>query len=276
MVLSNTQAEKTIFDVLRDIWRGKFYLLFFGFFALVLALVFVSLAQDYYRADMIVAPATPMMGKGMDTSSRLGEGSIQVQQEELESTAAFMRFETIYDGISVASVLVRDTEILDALKFDRPFEFSKPKEGVTAAILSDYMARRVTLEPVSGTPMRKLSYLHPNKEFATYMIARVHNVTDEIIRRRILLETNGRIDYLNAAMGTTTNPDHRRNLTALLMEQERLKMLVSLDQPFAAAVVERPHISSRPAWPDPYVIYPVALLIGFLLGFLIYGLRYDR
>ena len=269
MQVSSTH-EKTLVDVLRDVWRGRLYVLSFTVLFLVIALLFMALAQPYYRADMIVAPASPM-GRGMQPSAQIGEGSMQVQMEDLQSTAAFMKFETIYDGFSVAKVLMRDREVMNALSFDRAFEFSKGREPHTPELLEEYLSRRVTLEPVSGTPLRRLSYLHPNQEFATYMIGRVHRVTDEIIRRRILQETNGRIEYLNAALAKTNNPDHRRNLTALLMEQERLKMLVSLDQPYAATIVEMPHVSSKPRWPDPFLVYGAAFLIGGLLGYLVYG-----
>ena len=108
------------------------------------------------------------------------------------------------------------------------------------------------------------------------MIGRIHRVSDEIIRRRILYEVNGRVAYLNTALSATVNPDHRRNLTSLLIEQERLKMLVSLDQPYAATIVERPFVSSKPRWPDPYIIYAVFLFVGLLLGFIVYGLRHHE
>lgn len=265
--------EKTLFDVLRDVWQSKFYMAFFATIALISAFVFLSFAQKFYRADMLIAPATPM-GQGMQASSRIAEGSIQVQHDNLQSTAAFTRFEAIYDGMSVASVLIQDKEILSAINFDRTFEFSKSHTDWSAEKLSEYLKRRVRLEPVSGTPLRRLTYLHPNKDFATYMIARIHRVSDEIIRRRILRDANGRIAYLNNALAATINPDHRRNLTALLIEQERLKMLVSLDQPYAATIIERPFVSSKPHWPDPYIIYVVFLFVGLLFGFIVHGLRH--
>lgn len=266
--------EKTLFYVLRDVWRSRLYMAFFAVIAVILAFVFLSFAQKFYRAEMIIAPATPM-GQGGHLSSRVGEGSLQVRHENLQITAAFIRFEAIYDGMSVASVLIKDREILAAINFDRTFEFSKVQTNWSVEELSEYLKRRVRLEPVSGTPLRRLTYLHPNKNFATYMIARIHHVSDEIIRRRILRGANGRIVYLNNALAATINPDHRRNLTALLIEQERLKMLVSLDQPYAATIIERSFVSSKPRWPDPYIIYAVFLFVGLLLGFVVHGLRHN-
>ncbi len=267
--------EKTIFDVIQDVWKSRFYMLAFAILFLVLSLLFLSFTQKFYRADMIIAPATPMDG-GMRSSSQIGEGTIRVQPENLQSTAAFVRFEAIFNGMSVASVLIKDRRIIDALRFDRTFEFSKSVDDWNEEKLSEYLKKRIKIEPVSGTPLRRLIYLHPNKNFATYMISKIHRVSDDIVRRRILNEVNGRISYLNKSLSVTANPDHRRNLTSLLMEQERLKMLVSLDQPYAATIVERPYISSKPRWPDTYVIYPVFLFLGLLLGFIVYGLRHHE
>ncbi len=270
---NNIIAEKTLFDVLRDLWRAKIYLSIFGATLLLLAFIFMSFAKDFYRAEMIIAPATHM-GQGiLHDRNDIGEGSISVQSSSLQSNEAFLRFENIYAGVSVASILLQDKEIIAALKHDRSFEFSNPKDDWDAAGLSEYLSMRVKLEPVSGTSLRRITYLHPNKEFAVYLVSRIHRVSDEIIRNSILKEVNGRINYLNKSLAVIANPSHRRNLTALLMEQERLKMLVSIDQPYAASIIEPVHALSKPRWPDPYVIYPVFLFFGLLMGFIAYGLR---
>ncbi len=272
MSANQITAEKTLFDVLRDLWRGKFYLLAFAVIMLVAAFAFTSFAQKFYRAEMIIAPASPM-GQGGRINHDIGEGSIQVQSEALQSTAAFMRFANIYDGVSVAKILMNDKKIMDELSLERNFQFSTPKSDWSAAKLSEYITKRVRLEPLSGTELRKFIYLHPDKEFAAYMIARVHRASDRIVRNGILSEVDGRIIYLNESLLVTTNPMHRRNLTALLMEQERLKMLVSIDQPYAASVIEPPYVLSKPSWPDPYVIFPVFLFIGLFMGFVVHGVR---
>lgn len=263
-------SETTLFDILRDIWSAKVTLLICAILMTGFAFLFITFANTHYKAQMILAPANPM---GQETQASTSEGTIQVQQEQLQSTAAFMRFETIYQGVTVASVLLKDQEIQDALMFDRPFEFSQTQTEWTPETFSEYIQKRMRLEPLRGSALRRMTYAHPNKEFAKYMITRIHRISDEIIRRQILQETNGRIGYLNKAMERTVNPEHRRNMTELLMEQERLKMLVSLDQPFAASIIERAFVSAKPYWPDPYVIYPVFIAIGLFLGYLIHGFR---
>ncbi len=265
--------EKTIFDVLYDMWRARYYMLFSAIIMLIFAFIFLGLSQKFYKAEMIIAPATHM-GQGMEKASQIGEGSIYVQHENLQTNAAFLRFEHIYSGASVASILLHDDKIISALEFDRNFEFSKGKSEWNVSDLSQYLKDRVKLEPVNGTILRKMVYLHPNKNFAAYMIGKIHLVSDLIIRKTILKQTNDRIDYLNKALSSTTNTGHRASLTALLMEQERLKMMVSLDQPYAASIIEKPFVYSDYKYPDPYLVYTLFLFVGLFMGFIIYGLRH--
>ena len=266
-------SEKTLYDVLRDFWRAKFWMLGFVIIMTIAAFVFLSVANDFYRAEMIIAPASPM-GQSLQKAGDVGEGSAQLGEENFQSNAAFLRFENTYNGASVANFLVRDKGIISGLALDRNFEFSENLEKWDADNLSEYLKKRIRLEPVSGTPLRRMIYLHPDKKFAVDMVKRIHRITDEMIRARILVETNQRIDYLNASLGKTTNPDHKRSLANLLMEQERLKMMVSLDQPYAASIIEPAYSSVRARWPDPYIIYPVFIFIGMLLGFVTYGLKH--
>jgi uncharacterized protein involved in exopolysaccharide biosynthesis len=265
--------EKTLFDVLHDLWRAKFYVLAFTLISLIFAFAFIGMAQKYYRAEMVIAPAL-MMGHGAQNISDIGEGSAQVQSESLRSHSAFLQFENIYNGVSVAKILLSDPKVMAAIDMDRPFEFSSAEENWTEEKLSEYLRRHLVLAPVSGTPLRSLVYYHPDRSVAKDMVGRVHRIADEIIRARVLKETSERIEYLNQAMLRSKNPDHRRSLTALLMEQERVRMMVSMDQPFAARIIEFPYVSAGPRWPDPYFIYPVFLLVGMFLGFVLYGVRH--
>ena len=46
--------EKTLFDVLRDVWRSKYYMLFLGVLSILMALAFLSFAKDFYRAEIVL------------------------------------------------------------------------------------------------------------------------------------------------------------------------------------------------------------------------------
>lgn len=269
--------EKTLVDLFRDVWRARFYMFFMTMLGVIAASAFVTLAIPHYRASMIVSPATPM--NGAEISSLLADDSLfalryLVQRVGVANSSDFLRFESMYDGASVAALLLEDPNIEKGVRMDRAFAFSKAPEGeLGAESLAEYISDKVSLEPVGNTTLRRLVYRHPNRKFAVYFVERLHALADGLIRRTIREETEDRIAYLKDAVGGTSNPEHRRALTTLLLEQERLRMLVSIDQPYAAAIVEPPSAGAKPAWPDPLFLYSAFVIAGMMAGFVIYSIR---
>lgn len=235
--------EKTIFDLAADVWQAKYPMLFFGILFLIAALIFHSLAQPFFRAEMILSPVVPITGL-VDIKPAQNEGTIAAGRGVVTNDLTFLRFENSFYGATVAKSLLQYKDVRDALSFDRPFEFSEGQRNWTPEKLSAYLKDRVTIEPVSGTPLRRLVYYHPDAEFSKRFLGLIHHVADSQIRQSVMRDV-----------------------------QERLRMFVSLDQPFAAAIVEPPSSSEKPSWPDPYLIYPISLLAGFLVGFILFGYR---
>jgi hypothetical protein len=189
------------------------------------------------------------------------------------SGSDFQRFENMVFGPSVAQILLQDKKITSGLKTDRSFTFSEVHENWSAELLSEYLKDRIKLKPVGVTTARKMEYLHSDAAFSEYLLTGLHHVADSLIRRDIRQDAQARVDYLSKAIQETGNPEHRRALTTLLMEQERLLMLVSIDQPYAASVIEPASSSVKPAWPDLYLLYLGLPFICLCLGFIIHGMR---
>lgn len=263
--------EKTLYDVLSDLWAARFYMVIGIFVSLVLAGFFWMSAVSYYSAQMIVGPAHPMNG---EMRGRYIDGrTFSLASGDMLSAEAshFLRYEQIFRGPTVASVLLRDERIKDGLAAERSFSFLEAVPATTPESLALYLQKRVHIAPVADTPLRRVSYLHPDKDFAVYLIEQMGRVSDGLIRISIKREAQERIDYLQDSLGKTSNPEHRRALTDLLMEQERLKMLVSIGQPYSALVIEPASASARVVWPDGYLVFALFSFCGALLGFVIYG-----
>lgn len=271
-----TLQPQSLQDLFSEIWRAKISLLFWIAIMVCLALVFGKTAKPYFKAEMIVAPANPI--NGAEVSSLLADENLfalryLVQRVGVGSSSDFTRFENMYAGPSVASLLLQDENIRIGLARDHAFSFMQDTEGWNAAKLSDYIAKRVRFETIGATPLRRMVYFHPDKEFGIYFLTRIHTLTDTIIRQNIRAEAIERVQYLQEAVEATNNPEHRRALTTLLLEQERLRMLVSIDQPYAASVIEPASSSNKPKWPDWKLLIAGAVLFGAFLGWMFYGLR---
>lgn len=267
---------KTLAELLADMWQARTFIAFGLCIAVFVGVAVQTTAVRHYKSIMIVAPASTM--NGAEASSLLADDDLFalryiMQRVGVGNSSDFMRFENTYDGATVAQALLDDPKIMSGLQIDQGFTFSETKTRWSAAELADYINKRVILEPVGATALRRMVYYHANPDFAQYFLHKLHKTTDTIIRTKIRTESIERIDYLEKTIRETKNPEHKRALTTLLMEQERLKMLVSLDIPYAASVIEAPSSSFKALWPPMALVWAALLTIGALFGFVLYQAR---
>lgn len=268
------EPNLTMGDVFEDIWQARRSILGGVLTGLMCAAFFIFFATPFYRAEMVVSPATPMNGaevSSVGVDNNLSALRYLVQRMGAGNSSDFLRFETLYTGPSVATFLLKDPNILEGLRRDQSSGFLKAKGDWSPEKLSEYLEKRVKMAPVGSSELRKIYYNHPNRDFGVYFLGRIHALTDGLIRTNLKIQAQERVSYLQKAMTQTTNPEHRRALTALLMEQEHLLMLVSIDQPYAASIVEPPSASVKPAWPDKALVFPALTFAGALIGFVLFG-----
>jgi uncharacterized protein involved in exopolysaccharide biosynthesis len=268
-------SERTLGDLREDIQRAAGWITTGILLAAAIAVTFIYMATPYYRAQMLISPANPLLG-GAEMAPLAGNDNFSalrylVQRGVVSGSADFLRFENTIGGASAAAKLLADEKIKRGLALDAAFSNSEAKTDWTPEELAEYIDKRVKIEPVGASALRRVSYLHPSREFGIYMLHRLHRLADDAIRASVREEAEARIAYLQQQSDKTVNPDHRRALTGLLMEQERLLMLASIDQPYAASIIEPPSASSKPYWPDALMIVPVLMFAGALLGFALHG-----
>lgn len=269
--------EPTLADVLRDLWRAKAALLWGGGIGLVMAVIFIAAAVPHFRASMLVAPAERRTGP--DIKALLPDNSsfaVQYLVNTLGSpdSGDFMRFETTLREATVAGRLLEDDRIVAGVRADRRFSFQgAPDVTQSAERFSAYLTDHVAIEPVGTTPLRRLVYKHPDRAFAGYLLTKLYETADELIRQEIRDKTQNREAYLQQALATVDHPDHRRALTSLLMEQEHVRMILAMDEPFAAIIAEPPAAGVKPYWPRKPIVLPAFVLAGMLLGYVISSLR---
>lgn len=273
---NTAQYEPRLGDLFSDVWRAKFWIVAGAALGILAAFLFIQMSVPHYKAAILLAPAAPMTGA--ETSSMLANDDLfalrfLMQRLGPGQGSDFQRFENIYAGPSVAEILLSDEKIMRGLRADTAFVFSEAEQEWSAEKLSEYLKERTRLEPVGTSNARRMVYYHPDGAFAKYMLSAIHHIADGLIRRDIRADSKARVEYLRSAIAETSNPEHRRTLTTLLMEQERLLMLVSIDQPYAASVVEPAAIGVKADWPDKMLVYLAFTLVFSFLGFVIYGVR---
>jgi hypothetical protein len=260
-------GDLNIIDVTQHVYKARWRVIFGALIGAIAAVILLSVIPSSYRAVMIVAPAdgyalgdyASAHGGTSATYDKIVSLPFWRPMEPEGISTDFYRFVQTARGPAAAEILRKDDTIRTALA---------DKDMASASALSDYMTRRVDIQPVGATPLRRITYYHPDPEFAAAFLRKAHLVADQMIRRDRRRMAQARIDYLSASLERTANPDHRRIITGLLMQQEHILMLANLDEPYAAIIVEPAAASARPVWPDrPMTIAGFALL-GAMLGYL--------
>lgn len=273
-------GEKTIIDVLADLWSARLHILSGAVIGIIAASVFLITAIPHTKTQMLIAPANPLNDSGGSMLDDKNFAALRfiAQRSGVNNSAGFTQFENTYSGTTVARALLANPNTADILRADNSFIFmprQNPKEW-SAEKLASYIDQNVTLEPVGASSLRRLQYWHPNPDMGKAFIQMIHAQTDSFIRAAIKAGAQERVQYLSAKMQEAVHPEHRKALTELLLEQERLLMLSSIEQPYAATIIEPPSHHYKAGWPDAKLMVPFFVLIGAFIGFIIYGVRNGR
>jgi len=269
------REEPTLADLLSSVWAAKFYMAVFAALFMVIAFFVILLSTPLFRASMIVAPAD---GYALgDYASSVSEGEALTipfwrPREAGGISTDFHRFVYTVKGTAVAAILLKDPAVISGIARDG--SWSSKADQWTAEELSDYLDRKLRIEHLGTTPLRRLSYKHPDPVFAAAFLRKIHLVADQLIRRDRRRQSESRIKYLTDTLQKTVNPDHRKGIANLLMQQEHIQMLANLDEPYAAIVVEPPAATPKPVWPAKALLLGVFALLGAFAGYLVRAARH--
>ena len=106
-------------------------------------------------------------------------------------------------------------------------------------------------------------------DMARDLLLRLYTAADTSIRQASLQRTSQQIAFLDTRLRTLAVAEHRAALTQLLSEQEKRLMLLQIDQPYAARIVDPPMVPRLPIWPRPLLTLGVSGLIAVVLWFVI-------
>ncbi len=259
--------EINLLELCGCFWRAKFYILIACILSVLACAFLIHISVPKYKGTMIVAPAE---------GYALGDYASKIQYDRVASlpfwrptdpegaSTDFYRFIYTLRGPSVSEILVKDESVLTQINKSLPEKIKTPEA------LAAYLNKNLQVDPMGATPLRKMTYQHPDPQFAAAMLRKIHLVADQMIRRDRRRQSQSRIDYLNNSLGQTVNPEHRKIITNLLMQQEHVQMLANLNEAYAAIVVEPASHSPKAVWPNKTLFYFVAVSLGFVLGFLMW------
>jgi uncharacterized protein involved in exopolysaccharide biosynthesis len=254
-------SDETLLQLLVRIWYHKTPVIIGGILGLLLSLLLIFILKPQYEASMIVSPSA------QDTrmTSFIDGYQPNTSPHKAEVYPDFIRFEQSLRGVAVAALLLKMPPIKQELEQDGLWRFSKQNFS-KAEELSQYLQRHVDIDPLGSTMSRRISIRHPNRDFSVQLLTLMRKTSDQLIRQSIQSDTNIRIEWLKAELQKTLNPTHRQSLVQLLMAEERKRMLLSLETPYAITVVEEAFATPKPISPNKTILISLSIVVGVLMG----------
>ncbi|MCB1556616.1 MAG: hypothetical protein KDJ15_04795 [Alphaproteobacteria bacterium] len=265
--------DPTLGDVLKDIWRLKGFVAGGACLGGLIALGFLIFAVPQYKTTMLIGPAADNSLHFRPAALPDSGGGPPPRRTEEPSSDNFTRFYTILQGRTVAAALFPDEKIRRGIAADRPFRFSRPPSLSSPESLAAYLQKNIKIEPVGMTALKRVVYLHQDPAFGPYLLTRLQGAADRTIRVETQNRNAERITWLTGALARTLHPDHKKAIGLLLLEQEQIRMILAMEEPFAATVVEPAATGPRPYWPRKTLITLASLAIGAFFGYLVGAAR---
>jgi len=227
---------------------------------LVIAILITLFQTPVYQATMIVAP-----------TDRTGVPSLSsfIPQAAADAPALQYFVERI-DASQSNDFTVFETLITS------PSILNKLNDNIRPQNPQSWFQSRLKIKPHGLSQFRKITLRHTDQTQAIAILNQLYNVTDQTIRMNKKRQTARRISYLNEQLANVQNPNHRDAMIALLREQEQTAMMASIDNEFAAKIIEPAYISSKPIAPNWKILTPVFMMIGGLFGLIISGFRQTK
>ncbi len=271
-------VKKNLGDAIGDSWAARVYVFIGAFVGLMFAVLFLIIVTPRHTANMMIAPAE--RSGGTDISAFFPENSSFAKKYMVDSIGSaestdFMRFEHILLGPSVAKILMEENSyVVDGVKRGKRFLFADGPTIRSPEELSAYFKENITISPVAATSLRHLSYLHPDPEFAVNLLKMIYETADKIIKKDIKAQAIKRSIYFKKALEIEENPEHRKALTSLFLEQEHILTMLAVDEPFAAMIAEPATTGLAPDWPPYHIVIGVFMFAGMFWNYGRYFKRY--
>ena len=135
--------------------------------------------------------------------------------------------------------------------------------------LARFLRSRIQVQQIGNTPLRRISYRHPDPEFARLLLNRLYATTEHQLRAIAIRGNSRMIDEYERMVRATSDLEHKRALWATLIGHEQFAMMMNVDLPLAADLMEPAVCDALPDTPDPAMVLPIAFMAGLVLGLIL-------
>lgn len=230
----------------------------------ICATIIIIIQKPVWQATMIVGPTEktgiPSLSSFLPNSAA-DAPALQYFVERIDASKSsdFTIFETMITSPTIIKKTMSDHNIKLPYKNEND--------------LRKYFSKNLKIRSHGLTPFKKITLQHHDVQIAIQILYALYKHTDQEIRKHKKSKTNRRISYLTEQLKIIRNPQHREAIISLLKEQEQISMMISIDNEFSAQIIEPPHSSIKPIFPNWKILFPCLIFTGGIIGFMFSGFK---
>jgi hypothetical protein len=247
--------------------REKLFIAGSGVFAMLLGLFFLIASQPTYTATMTVAP--PSVSQTQTPGQMLGSLSDMLGGNG--TPESFKLYLQMIVSQGTADRMEHDHHVMRQVftgQWDAQNNRWRPRIGLRAMLsnalhalvgrppvpdapsvedLGEFLQANLRVDtPVVGSSVRIVSFSNADPRMASQFLLWAHDAADHLVRESTRQRTIHMIGYLRDRLPAVANTDEHNALTNLLVDQERMLMLLSSGIDYSAMVVDPPLVPEKP------------------------------
>ncbi|MGO1076744.1 Wzz/FepE/Etk N-terminal domain-containing protein [Inquilinus sp. CA228] len=282
-------------ELIGSAWRHKWLVAFITLVVIGLGVAWIVVAPTRFTSRLVVMP-TEASQQLSDLLRNAGSSVIANSLTSLtgnEQITYFDRFSKQLTSVNTASALKEHAGLIESLmnlrwndqkKFWESDSFLTPAKAyvgldtdvdTSAQAVAEFLRKNLNQEQDRDSPITTLSLDATDAEVARRTLGYLHQYSDDRIKQAIYQQTQSKLEYLQRRLQSVTVNDYRQTLIGLILDQEKILMLIQPNLPFAAEALEPPEVLSEPTSPKKARILAVAGLLGLALG-TFFAYRLDR
>lgn len=279
VILPTVDREVELGSTLRQLWRGRAWILGATLFALAAATVYLLVTPPWYRAEVVLMPAearsvSTLPGSLAGLSGLAGLAGISIGGGGTAEPLAVLTSDDFTRDFILKHGL---TPVLFAEKWDtsrgawKSPDASQWPDDRDAVKLIDERVRRVFEDKRSGKIRLTLDWTDPVIA-AEWANAMVDDLNDRM-RQRALQEAESNLAYLRRELDATSLVTLQQSIGRLIEGEIQKAMLAKGEREFSLRVIDRAEPPKWRAGPRRALVLALSMLAGMALGVVLVLLR---
>lgn len=289
---SANDDEIDLRELFTALWRGKRLIIICVMFSIMLASLYLRLAERKYTVHYVFAPVASE-NSGPNLGGLGGLASLAGISLPTSSSSDVLTYKFLLKSEEVAARMLKDRDLLASVfssDWDTERElFRQPASGPLKSVVSGLKNLLTGNEPSAYIPPnaarlsawmdeafnssedRDTGFLTLSAETAkpTLMVDVITSATqqtDQLLKERYIATAEQTMSFYQQQLSRARAREHREALARLIAQEDQKLMLASKGSYFVAEPITEPYVSLGPTSPKASLVLALSVVLGGFLG----------